>query len=143
MSLTTPLLIGLYKNKILFKYYSSIEKTSTELPKIFKKIDRDYNIIELYYAKGPGSFMAIKISYIFLKSYAIVKNILLKAIDGFYFNNNMPIKAIGKMCFIKKGDNIILDLAPQDKLTEFMLPDILRNEDFSVNCAPLYILPAV
>jgi hypothetical protein len=87
--------------------------------------------------------MAIKISYIFLKSYALVKNILLKAVDGFYFSNNQPIKAIGKMYFIKKGNNIILDSILPNKMTEFKLPTILEDKVFSINCTPLYILPAV
>ncbi len=87
--------------------------------------------------------MSIKISYIFLKSYSIVKNIPLKAADGFYFNNNSPIKSIGKMFFIKDGDNIILDTIKQNKPAAFKLPEVLKKDDFSLDSTPLYILPAV
>ncbi len=141
--MTAPLLVGVYKNSILTKQYATDERTSEILPKIFKEIDEKYAIKSLFFAKGPGSFMSIKISYIFLKSYSIVKNIPLKAVDGFYFNNNSPIKSIGKMFFIKDGDNIILDTIKESKLTMFKLPEVLKKDDFSLNSTPLYILPAV
>ncbi len=143
VSLTTPLLIGLYYDKLIFKYFSSKERVSEVLPKIFNDIEMNYNITGLYYAKGPGSFMAIKISYIFLKSYAIVKNIFLKATDGFYFNNNQPIKSIGKMYFIKKENSIILNSDIQNKPVDFSLPNTIKSKDFTNDCIPLYILPAV
>lgn len=143
VSLTAPLLIGLYHNKLIFKHFSSKEKASDVLPKIFNDIEMNYNITGLYYAKGPGSFMAIKISYIFLKSYAIVKNIFLKAADGFYFNNNQPIKSIGKMYFIKKENSIILNSDIQNKPIDFSLPNTIKSKDFTNDCVPLYILPAV
>ncbi len=141
--MTTPVLVGLYKDRVLFETFLSGEKTSDVLPKIFQDIDKRFKVKALYYAKGPGSFMAIKISYIFLKSYAIAKNIILKATDGFYFNKNKPIKAIGKSYFIKDGDNIIFDTIRQRELSDFKLPKILNPNDFSLNSLPLYILPAV
>ncbi len=137
------MLIGLYKNKNLFKTFSCEEQTSKILPKIFKEIDKTYNIGSIYYAKGPGSFMSIKVSYIFLKSYCIVKNIPLKAVDGFYFNQNNPIKAIGKMYFIKENNNIVLDTITPTNNVKFKLPKKLESQDFSSNNLPLYILPAV
>jgi len=143
VSLTAPLLIGLYSDKLIFKHFSSEEKTSEVLPKIFNDIEKDYNITGLYYAKGPGSFMAIKVSYIFLKSYAIVKDIFLKAVDGFYFNNDQPIKSIGKMYFVKKENSIILSSNIQNKPIDFSLPNVIKSKDFTNDCFPLYILPAV
>ncbi len=135
--------MGLYKNDKLFKTYRSFEKTSEILPKIFKDIEKLYTINKIYYAKGPGSFMAIKVSYVFLKSYAIAKNIKLKAADGFYFNNNSPIKALRKTYFIKEENNIILDTITLKKDVEFLLPTSLNDMDFSEDNLPLYILPAV
>jgi len=87
--------------------------------------------------------MAIKISYVFLKSYSIVKNIPLMAVDGFYFNNNSPIKSIGKMYFIKEEDNIILDTIKPKNIEGFKLPEKIKKDDFSIDSTPLYILPAV
>lgn len=136
-------MLGLYKNNKLFKTYRSFEKTSEILPKIFKEIEELYEIKKLYYAKGPGSFMAIKVSYVFLKSYAIAKDIDLKAAEGFYFNNNSPIKALGKTYFVKEENNIILDTITVKKEGEFSLPTSLNDADFTEDNLPLYILPAV
>ena len=134
----------MYKNNQLFKTYRSSEKTSEILPKIFKEIEAVYDIGKLYYAKGPGSFMAIKVSYVFLKSFSIAKGIDFKAVDGFYFNNNSPIKALGKTYFIKEGNNIILDtILPKKEEGEFFLPTILNDKDFTQDNLPLYILPAI
>ncbi len=141
--MTAPLQIGIYKSRHLIKSYICQEKTSDILPHIFKKIDKKYDIKHLYYAKGPGSFMAIKISYIFLKSYAIVKNIPLMAVDGFYFNGNSPIKSIGKIYFVKEEDNIILDKINKREIKSFELPKVIKENDFSLDSTPLYILPAV
>jgi tRNA A37 threonylcarbamoyladenosine modification protein TsaB len=135
-------LIGLYKDKKLFKTYKSNEKTSDILPEFFTEIESKYNITALYYAKGPGSFMSIKVSYVFLKSYAIAKNIKFKAVDGFYFNNNAPIKALGKTYFVKEGNNITFDTITPKKNGEFYLPQYLNHKDFSNDTLPLYILPA-
>ncbi len=110
---------------------------------IFKEIEEKYRVLSIFYAKGPGSFMAIKVSYVFLKSYAIVKNIPLFATDGFYFNGNLPIKAMGKMFFIKEGDNITFDKITPKREGVFKLPKILTEEDYSKNSLPLYMLPAV
>lgn len=88
--------------------------------------------------------MAIKVSYVFLKSFSIAKDIDFKAVDGFYFNNNSPIKALGKTYFIKEGNNIILDtILPKKEEGEFFLPTILNDKDFTQENLPLYILPAI
>jgi len=135
--------MGLYREGKLFKSYKSDKKTTVILPEIFQKITSLYDITALYYAKGPGSFMAIKVSYVFLKSYAIAKNITLKAVDGFYFNNNAPIKALGKTYFVKEGNNITFGTMTLKKNGEFHLPKSLNHQDFSDDILPLYILPAV
>jgi len=135
--------MGLYKEGKLFKSYKSDKKTTVVLPEIFQEITSLYDITALYYAKGPGSFMAIKVSYVFLKSFAIAKNITLKAVDGFYFNNNAPIKALGKTYFVKEGNNITFDTMSLKKNGEFYLPKSLNHQDFSDDILPLYILPAV
>ena len=40
--------------------------------------------------------MAIKVAYIFLKTISITRSIDLYACEGFEFNQNSPIKALGK-----------------------------------------------
>ena len=87
--------------------------------------------------------MAIKVTFVFLKSFSIAKDIELKAVDGFYFNNNSPIKAFGKTYFIKERNKITLDTITLKKEGEFSLPKILKENDFLKDNLPLYILPAI
>lgn len=145
ISLSAPLLVGVYKDNNLIDSYSSQEKTSDELPKIFDKLLKIYDIDELFYARGPGSFMAIKITYIFLKTLSILKNIPLRGSDGFSFNHSSAIKAVGSRFFMKTNDNITVENLDKDsiEIKSFELPKVLDSSVFTKDNTPLYILPAV
>ncbi len=137
--------MGVYENGLLIKQFKSKQKTSEILPRIFDNILNSYRCKNLYYAKGPGSFMAIKITYIFLKTLSISKNLQLFATDGFVFNQNSPIKAISTLYFIKKNGRITTQKIDDINYTKisFNLPDKLDTSLFDSECEPLYILPAV
>lgn len=143
IALTSPIKIGIYKDGNLLENIKSGEKSSDVLPLIFKDIFQKYTPQNLFYANGPGSFMAIKVAYIFLKSLSILKKVPLYAIDAFYFNENQPIKAIGKLYFVKIASEIKtqkLDIVPE---VNFLLPARLKSEEFSTDAAPLYMIGAV
>jgi len=143
ITLSSPIKIGVYENNKLIDTIISEEKSSEILPIIYKKLDKTYDIKKLFYANGPGSFMAIKVAYIFLKSISVLKNIPLFATDAFYFNENQAIKAIGKLCFVKIASEIKtqkLETAPN---MEFNLPDVLDYTEFSTTASPLYAIGAV
>jgi tRNA A37 threonylcarbamoyladenosine modification protein TsaB len=137
-------LVGLYLDKQLLKSYKDDGKTSDVLPKIFDDILKKHTLKNLYYTKGPGSFMAIKVSYIFLKTFCITKNIELFGVDGFAFNDNLPIKATGTLYFMKENGKIsTIKLDKKDTKHSFSLPDKLDQSLFSEDNEPLYMLPAV
>ncbi|OHD97455.1 MAG: hypothetical protein A3E21_01035 [Sulfurimonas sp. RIFCSPHIGHO2_12_FULL_36_9] len=143
ITLSSPIQVGVYEKNLLIETISTNEKSSDVLPNIFNELSIRYDIKKLFYANGPGSFMAIKIAYIFLKSMSILKNIPLLATDAFYFNKNQPIKAIGKLFFVKIHSEIKtqkLEIAPE---VSFMLPDVLDYSEFSTTAAPLYGIGAV
>ncbi len=143
VALTSPIQIGIYENNRLIEIIKSEEKSSEVLPKIYEEIFKIYGVRKLFYTNGPGSFMAIKVAYIFLKSLSILKDIPLFATDAFYFNENQPIKAIGKLFFVKISSEIKtqkLEIAPS---MEFRLPDVLDYSEFSKNTVPLYGIGAV
>ena len=143
VALSSPIQVGIYEDNLLIETIVSEEKSSEILPEIFDKIFKKYSVEKLFYANGPGSFMAIKIAYIFLKSLSVLKNIPLFATDAFYFNNSQPIKAIGKLFFVKVSFEIKtqkLEIAPT---MEFKLPDVLDYSEFSTNTTPLYAIGAV
>ena len=143
VALSSPIQIGIYENNNLIDTIVSYDKSSDVLPLIYKNIFQSYNVKKLFYANGPGSFMAIKIAYIFLKSISILKKIPLFATDAFYFNKNQPIKAIGKLCFVKIASEIKTQKLETVPVAEFTLPDVLDYNEFSTTVTPLYGIGAV
>ena len=143
IGIASPLLVGVYEKGLLIESFESEEKTSKALPKILYEVSKNYNLTELYYAKGPGSFMAIKVTYVMLKTFSIVLQIPLLACDAFFFNGNKPIKAVGKSCFIKKDGKIVIEKSCSFSDMAFKLPESLDRAFFGINNEPLYILPAV
>ncbi len=143
IALSSPLLVGIYKNGKLINSYIKDSQTSEALPSVFDDILKRYRIGELFYAKGPGSFMAIKVAYLFLKTISIVKDVKLFASEGFLFNGNGPIRALKKVYFVKNDDKIVTEIFKEDIDQKFALPEVLDKSLFSEDTEPLYVLPAV
>lgn len=145
ISISNPILVGIYTDEILSETIIKNGKSSEILPLIFPNLLNRFEIKEILYVNGPGSFMAIKVAYIFLKTLSITKNINLKAVDGFTFNQNSPIKALAKKYFFKTEDNhIYLDFLNENiVINDFQLPQILDKNIGNIDNLPLYHLPAV
>ncbi len=143
MALSSPLLVGIYKKDKLVKSYTKNEQTSDALPMVFDEIIQSYQIENIYFANGPGSFMAIKVAYIFLKTISISLGISIFASDGFLFNKNRPIRALKRVYFVKENSKISTKISKKEFEQKFELPNFLEKKKFSQNCEPLYILPAV
>lgn len=144
ISISNPILIGIYENKNLIKEYKLEGKTSDLLPQLFEKILKEYDIDRLNYVNTPGSYMAIKVSYVFLKTISITKNIELRACSGFEFNENSPIKALGKKYFIQDKNEIKVDFLEKDCIIrDFELPKSIDKINFNKQTLPIYNLPAV
>ena len=145
ISIANPILVGIYQDDKLIETIFKEGKTSDILPLIFDDILSKYKIDNISYVNGPGSYMAIKVAYIFLKTLSIVKNLKFKAIDGFSLNDNSPIKALGKKYFFKSKENIIVieSLNDTTKLKDFKLPLFLKEIKFSDNTDPAYNLPVI
>ena len=142
--ISNPMLIGVYKDEKFIMSYKNEEKTSDILPIIFEKILNKYSIQGLYFVNAPGSYMSIKVAYIFLKTLSIAKNIDLKATIGFHFNQYSPIRALGKKYFFYKNEEISIDFLEDTKqIGVFNLPTILNKGLFSYESLPKYNLPAV
>ncbi len=143
IALTSPILVGIYEEGQLIETRESSLKSSDVLPEIFKDILECYELKRIFYANGPGSFMAIKVAYIFLKSLSVLKKIPLYGTDAFYFNDNMPIKAIGKLYFVKIASEIKTEKFQEHVEAFFALPHTLEVASFSKNATPLYSIGAV
>jgi tRNA A37 threonylcarbamoyladenosine modification protein TsaB len=146
LPLSKPLLIGVYKNKTLIKTLNSNKQTSEILAKLIKDIFKEFvDIKAFYYANGPGSYLSVKLVYIFISSICIIKKIPFYGALGFYFNDNSPIKAIGSKYFFyvtnkSKNFNIVLNHLDNNKLKPFVLPKVLKSDIFTQNAIPQYEL---
>lgn len=144
ITISNPLLVGIYENKNLIKEISLDGLTSDKLPILFKDLLKEFDIKSIAYVNTPGSFMSIKIAYIFLKTICQIKNIDFLAIDGFTFNQNSPIKALGKKYFINDNGLVKVDfLQNVCRIQDFKLPKSVENIKFYKDTLPIYNLPAV
>jgi hypothetical protein len=112
------------------------------LPIVYEKIIKRYKFNLLLYTNGPGSYMSIKMTYIFLKTISIVDDIPLKAALGFEFNNNQPIKSLRNFYFIQENGEILQKKFQNPPINYFFLPPKLDTSIFSDENEPLYILKA-
>lgn len=143
ISIASPLLIGVYEEGKLIETVESSEKTSEVLLKILTQLSAKYDYKHLIYTAGPGSYMAIKLTYITLRSLEILKGIHFDACEAFELNGNKPIKAMGKLYFIKEKKTIITKKFDEVLEQRFALPSMLSEVTILDNNKPLYILPAV
>ena len=143
ISIASPLLLGVYKDGELIETIESKEKTSDILLKFLSELLTKYNYKRVVYTSGPGSYMAIKLTYITLRSLEILNNIGFDACEAFTLNNNKPIKAMGKLYFVKENNTIITKKFDEVLEQRFALPSMLSEVTILENNKPLYILPAV
>lgn len=140
ISTSSPILCGIYEEGECIQSFRYEDKTLDALTKLYQEL-RGRRIERIFYAKGPGSFTAIKLTHIFLQTLQITQGIALFSLDAFYFNDNSPIKAFGNQYFIKEGEKIILKSFEGAECKDFALPKRLKSEDFGTCNEPLYILP--
>lgn len=144
VALGAPVRVGVYSTQgELVEEIVDEGVGSDVLPLIFERLLKKYTFGRLVYANGPGSFMGIKVTYLFLKTLGIVKNIPLFAIDGFFFNDNSPIKAVGKLYFVKNSEVISLLPLEAPSTNGFTLPKIIDAKNFKSDNAPYYGIDAV
>lgn len=143
VALSSPVLVGIYENGTLIEEIRSEGMSSEVLAEIFDPLLERYDFSRLAYAKGPGSFMGIKVTYLFLKTLSIVKKIPLVATDAFFFNQNAPIKAVGKLYFVKNSSMITLEPVDSPQAGTFALPQRIDWNQFDADNLPYYGIDAV
>lgn len=145
ISIANPILIGIYKNGILNETIEDSGKTSDILPYTLNEILKKTSIDEIIYVNGPGSYMSIKIAYIFLKTLSITLNIPFLAISGFDVNGNSPIKALGQKYFVLTNNKEInvQFLEVNEQVNNFALPEKIDYSLCFEDTLPNYQLPAV
>ncbi|KIM11738.1 MAG: hypothetical protein KU38_06090 [Sulfurovum sp. FS08-3] len=142
LSIATPLQLGIYCNDRLQESIVSEQKTSEVLASLIIELLERYPIQQILYTHGPGSFMAIKLTYIILKTIEIVRGVEFVGVDAFAFNGNRPIKALGNLYFVKAGEEILTQKFEQTLEQVFELPQSISHLH-SCDNKPLYIIPAI
>jgi len=112
------------------------------LPLITEILDR-YEIKKIIYTRGPGSYMAIKLTYIMLKTIEITRGIPCLGCSAFELNSGQPIKAIGNLYFIKEKETIMTKKFEQPVPAHFALPQSIQDLVIDEESTPEYSLPAV
>jgi len=143
ISISSPLLLGVYEEDRLIETFSSEMKTSEILLPLITDILKKYPISKMIYTRGPGSYMAIKLTYIMLKTLEIVRDIPCYGCSGFALNGGEPIKAIGNLYFIKEKETIITKKYEQPVNAPFALPQSIHDLELDEESTPEYSLPAV
>ena len=113
---------------------------SEALIEILSEITGKFNISSIIYTNGPGSFMGLKVSYVILKTFCMVKNIDFYAVSGFELNGGGAIRANKSLSFVLENGQILLK---QAEPTPFELPSNLSNLNKTFDTLPSYIIQAV
>ncbi len=143
ISISSPLILGVYEEGELIETISSDLKTSEILLPLIRECLDKYDISTIIYTRGPGSYMAIKLTYIILKTIEIMRGIKCVGCSGFALNGGEPIKAIGNLYFIKEKETIITKKYEQPVNVNFTLPQSIQDLVLDEESTPDYILPAV
>lgn len=134
--------IGVYKEDKLVEKREQIGLTSDILPAIVDELIKS-GAKEFIYTSGPGSHMATKICYTLLKSVEVVTDLPFRAVSAFELNDNKPIKALGKLYFVKEKETIITKKFEQTVNNSFFMPDSLKHLTLLASNEPDYHIAAV
>jgi len=142
-SIATPIQVGVYKSKKNIEKIEICGQTSEVLLKTLEKLMMQYEIEKIIYVNGPGSYMAIKLTYLILRTIEMLKGICFQGVSAFELNSGKPIKAMGLLYFTKEKETIMTQKFNKKIKQEFWLPDDLQVLSLDKENRPRYILPAV
>jgi tRNA A37 threonylcarbamoyladenosine modification protein TsaB len=135
--------IGFYRDGKLIETKEYQGLTSDILLPILEDILNRYSVKSIIYTNGPGSHMSTKIAFVLLKTLNIIREIPLFSTSAFELNGNKPIKALGKLYFIKEKETIITKRFDTSIKEEFFMPKELKDISISKNIEPNYFISAV
>ncbi len=141
--ISSPIQIGVYENGLIVKKLELSGQTSEVLLKELEAVFEQYDVDRIIYANGPGSYMAIKLTYIMLKTIEMIRKIPFYGVSAFELNGSKPIKAMGKLYFTKEKETIMTQKFDEKFKQEFWLPDDIGSLYIEEDNRPLYLLPAV
>ncbi|MGE4295437.1 MAG: hypothetical protein AB7E49_07045 [Campylobacterales bacterium] len=109
----------------------------------FKTIDDRYDIARVAYARGPGSFMGLKLGYVFLQSFAMARRIPFASVSSFALTRGAPVQAHGKRWFVLEGGEVSVRAFETPPQAALLPPEQIDFSIFEAACEPEYLMPAV
>jgi len=142
-AIAVPLQLGLYcEDKKISE--REIEGQTSEVLLDAVEVWLDTYIVErCIYVNGPGSYMAIKLTYIMLRTIEMLRGVRFDGVSAFALNGGKPVKAMGNLYFTKEKETIMTQKFDENVKQEFWLPDNLSALSLDKENRPRYILPAV
>ena len=141
--IAVPMQIGCYEHNRPVCTRTIEGRASDVLLGALEELLDNYSIDKIIYASGPGSYMAIKLTYITLATLAALHEIPFAGCSAFALNGGAPIRAMGSLYFIKEKETIITQKFDKHIPQEFELPEDLGILELELENTPLYVLPAV
>ena len=138
-----PIQVGIYSAESCIDRYEIDGQTSAVLLQQMEKILEQYSVSRIIYVNGPGSYMAIKLTYIMLQTIKLIRGIEFEGCSAFELNGGKPVRAMGSLYFIKEKETIITKKFDEKVKQEFWLPDDLSTIVLDTDNKPHYALPAV
>ncbi len=116
---------------------------SETLVETLDRILSQNRIKRILYVSGPGSYMGIKLTYITLRTLETARGIPFAAVSAFSLNGGKPLKAMGKLYFVKEKETIITRKFDEKIPQEFQMPESLNDLEILQDREPDYRLPSV
>ena len=138
----SPLQFALYEGG---KLQRSWERDGYASEVLLPELDRlvEEGLDEILYVNGPGSQMGIKLTYIALETLRLLRGIPFGAVSAFALNGGRPLKAMGRLYFVKEKETIITQPLEETIVQEFSFPSSLEALEREPGNRPDYRLPAV
>jgi len=141
--ISIPIQIAIYQDNIRIVTDELEGRASEVLLPYLEKILQNYDIERIIYVNGPGSYMAIKLTYIALKSIQMIRDIPFDGCSAFELNDARAVRAMGSLYFIKEKETIMTQKFDEKVKQEYNMPDNLSQVSLEDDNKPCYILPAV
>jgi len=139
----SPLQFALYEEgKLQRRWEHDGYASEVLLPELERLLNEEY-LDEILYVNGPGSQMGIKLTYIALETLRLLRGIPFGAVSAFTLNGGRPLKAMGRLYFVKEKETIITQPLEEIIVQEFSFPSLLEALEREPENRPDYRLPAV
>ena len=140
--ISTPLQFAFYEgNELKESWERKGYASDLLLPELERLLEE--GIDEILYVNGPGSQMGIKLTYIALETLRLLRGVPFGAISAFSLNGGRPLKAMGRLYFVKEKETIITQPLEETIVQEFSFPSTLDALEREPENRPDYRLPAV